>query len=139
MMNKILCAVDDTEHAKNAIIVATELSKAANAELMLLAVNPLTGGYGRGGISTFAWTGEQVDRLLASAAATAREHGAAGAKVRSVKSRDVARAIVIFAEDNDIDHIVVGTGEKGGLTQLMLGSVSRDVVSRAHCPVTVAR
>jgi nucleotide-binding universal stress UspA family protein len=46
---------------------------------------------------------------------------------------------VAFAEDNGIDHIVVGTGGKSGVTRLMLGSVSHDVLARAHCPVTVAR
>jgi Universal stress protein family len=56
-----------------------------------------------------------------------------------VKSRDAARSIVVYGEDNDIDHIVVGTGGKRGVARLMLGSVSSDVIARAHCPVTVAR
>jgi nucleotide-binding universal stress UspA family protein len=51
----------------------------------------------------------------------------------------VARAIVKYAEENDIDHNVVGTGGKGAVARLMLGSVSSDVIARAHCPVTVAR
>ena len=56
-----------------------------------------------------------------------------------MQSRDAARSIVVYAEDNDIDHIVVGTGGKGAATRMMLGSVSSDVIARAHCPVTVAR
>ena len=56
-------------------------------------------------------------------------------KTVSGQSRDAARAIVVYAEDNDIDHIVVGTGGKGAATRLMLGSVSSDVIARATCPV----
>ena len=80
-----------------------------------------------------------TDRVLDSATATAKQSGCSNAKAADVKSRDVARAIVIYAEDNGFDHIVVGTGGKSGLSRLMLGSVSRDMVARAHCAVTVAR
>ena len=68
-----------------------------------------------------------------------RQEGRIIPKTASVQSRDAARAIVIYAEENDIDHIVVGTGGKGRVARLMLGSVSSDVIARAHCPVTVAR
>jgi nucleotide-binding universal stress UspA family protein len=43
------------------------------------------------------------------------------------------------AEMNKVDHIVMGTGDKHGLSRLMLGSVAADVCARAHCSVTVAR
>ncbi len=38
-----------------------------------------------------------------------------------------------------VNELMGGAGVKGGLSRLMLGSVSRNVVARAHCPVTVAR
>ena len=117
------------------------MAAAMGAELTLLAVNELMGGYGGkgGGISTYLWEDADVKRVLDSAAAAAKKAGVSAPKAASAKSRDAARAIVVFAEDNGIDHIVVGTGGKGGVSRLMMGSVSRDVVFRAHCPVTVAR
>ena len=134
MVKKILCAVDDSEHSKIAVAVAGEIAKATGAELTLLAVNAPTGKP-----ASYAWEDSDLKRLLDSAAAIAKKAGVSDPKTASGRHRDVARAIVVYAEDNDIDHIVVGTGGKGGVTRLVLGSVSQDVINRAHCPVTVAR
>ena len=139
MTKKVLCAVDDTEHSKSAVALAAELAKATGAELTLLAVNVPVGGPARGGIMVYAWDDADLKRVLDSATAIAKKAGVSDPKTASVKSRDAARSIVVYAEDNDIHHIVVGTGGKGGVARLMLGSVSRDVIARAHCPVTVAR
>jgi nucleotide-binding universal stress UspA family protein len=38
-----------------------------------------------------------------------------------------------------IDHIVIGHTERGALARWLLGSVSGDVLQRAHVPVTVVR
>ncbi len=51
----------------------------------------------------------------------------------------MVQAILDYAQEHGVDHIVVGTGEKGMATRLVLGSVSHDLVVRAHCSVTVAR
>ncbi len=135
MTKKVLCAVDDTEHSNIAVAVAGELAKATGAELTLLAVNVQMGGP----VIVFAWDDADLKRVLDSATAIAKKAGISAPKTASVKSRDAARSIVVYGEDNDIDHIVVGTGGKGGVARLMLGSVSSDVIARAHCPVTVAR
>ena len=139
MAKKILCAMDDSEHSKSAVAFAAELAKATGAELTILAVNTPVGGAGRGGIVVYAWEDADLQRVLDQATAEAKKAGASSLKTAGVKSRDPGRAIVIYAEENGIDHIVVGTGGKGGMARLMLGSVSSDVIARAHCPVTVAR
>jgi nucleotide-binding universal stress UspA family protein len=139
MTKKIVCAVDDSEHTKTTVGLAAEIAKATGAELTLLAVNQLVGVGAKGGSVSYLWDNAELNRVLESAANEAKKAGAADAKSVSVKSRDVARAIAVYAEDNGADHIVVGTGAKNAASRLMLGSVSRDVVFRAHCPVTVAR
>ena len=75
-----------------------------------------------------------MKRILDSATAIAKKAGVSDPKTASGKSRDVARAIVVYAENNDIDHIVVGTGGKGGVARLVLGSVSQDVISPCALP-----
>jgi nucleotide-binding universal stress UspA family protein len=138
-MTKILCAIDDTEHSLPAIDIAAKLAAALDGELAILVVNQLVGGYGRGGAPTLVWTAKEVESALAKAADEAKKGGATKIKLVNVESRDIGQAITGYAEQNGFDHIVVGTGGKGAVSRMMLGSVSRDVVSRAHCPVTVAR
>jgi nucleotide-binding universal stress UspA family protein len=139
MSMKILCAVDDTDYSKAAVAVTADLAKAMDAEVTLLAVNQLLGGFGRGGMSTYLWDSAALKRVLDAAMAAAKKAGVKAPKTASVKSRDVGRAIVVYAEENGMDHVVVGTGGKSGVSRLMLGSISSDVLARAHCPVTVAR
>ncbi|MDY6819987.1 MAG: universal stress protein [Halobacteriales archaeon] len=52
-----------------------------------------------------------------------------------------ARAIVEYAadEDNDIDHIVMGSHGRSGVSRILLGSVAETVVRRSSVPVTVVR
>lgn len=138
-MTKVLCAVDDTEHSLPAIDTAAKLARAFDAELTIVVVNQLVGGYGRGGAPTLVWTKAEVESALSKASAEAEKAGASKIKLLNVESRDLAQAITGYAEQNGFDHIVVGTGGKGAVSRMMLGSVSRDVVSRAHCSVTVAR
>jgi nucleotide-binding universal stress UspA family protein len=57
----------------------------------------------------------------------------------ALRSREAAAAIVQYAEENGFGHIVVGTGDKHGISRLVLGSVAADVASRAHATVTIAR
>jgi nucleotide-binding universal stress UspA family protein len=40
---------------------------------------------------------------------------------------------------HEIDHIVIGHTDRGTLARWLLGSVSGDVLARAHVPVTVVR
>ncbi len=42
-------------------------------------------------------------------------------------------------ESHRIDHVVIGHTERGTLARWLLGSVSSDVLARAHVPVTVVR
>ena len=48
-------------------------------------------------------------------------------------------AIVSYAEENDIDLIVVGTRGRSGLTKVLLGSVASGVVTYSHCHVLVIK
>jgi nucleotide-binding universal stress UspA family protein len=53
--------------------------------------------------------------------------------------RPVDYIILEYAEEKNIDLIVVGTTGRSGFKKLLLGSVASSVVTYAHCPVIVVR
>lgn len=59
--------------------------------------------------------------------------------VRDTRMGSPAEAIVAYADENEIDGIVVGSYGRGGAMKLQLGSVAELVVRRASVPVTVVR
>ncbi len=62
-------------------------------------------------------------------------------RVEHAMTRDVApaRAILDYAREHDIDLIVMGTHGRRGVRRMLLGSVAREVVQRAPCPVLTVR
>lgn len=136
MTSKILCATDGTENSTHAVELAGLLAAKLGASLSICAVNVARGGV-RGPL-IYNWEDAEVKSILDAAAKTARKAGASQVDELALRSREAASAIVQYAEENGYGHIVVGTGDKRGVSRLVLGSVAADVASRAHCSVTVA-
>jgi nucleotide-binding universal stress UspA family protein len=137
MPKKILCATDGSDHSRIAVAHAAQMAKTNGASLVFVAVNVALGGP-RGPLG-YHFDESQVQKILSEAAAIAKEAGVSDCKTESVRSRDIAYAVVQQSEELGVDHIVVGTGDRSLASRLMLGSVSREVASKAHCSVTIAR
>ncbi|WP_457567685.1 universal stress protein [Desulfurobacterium sp.] len=60
-------------------------------------------------------------------------------KLKIIASSNAAGQIVRVAEEEGVNVIVIGAHGKGLLTQLILGSVSLDVVRKARCPVLLIK
>ncbi len=56
-----------------------------------------------------------------------------------VRDIAVAPALLSYAEEHDIDLIVMGTHGRRGVRQILIGSVAEEVVRRASCPVLTVR
>ena len=50
-----------------------------------------------------------------------------------------AEEIVAYAEDHEVDHVVLGSHGRQGMSRLLLGSVAETVVRGSPVPVTVVR
>lgn len=137
MTKKILCATDGAAHSEHAVQLAADMSAKLGADLGICIVNVARGG-ARGPL-IYTMEDSEVKRVLDSAAAAAKKAGAKKVQEVALRSRDAAAAVVQYAEENGFDHIVTGTGDKHGVSRLVLGSVAADIASRAHCTVTIAR
>ena len=137
MTTKVLCPIDGTPHSLHAVNVAADIAAKFGAELAICIVNIAHGG-GRGPL-IHHWQDADAQTILDQVAATVTALGMKLAHSAVVLDREAASGIIRYAENKGIDHIVMGTGDKHGLSRLVLGSVAADVCARAHCTVTVAR
>lgn len=48
-------------------------------------------------------------------------------------------SILDYAEDKDVDLIVIGTRGRSGIKKLLLGSTASGIVTYSSCPVTVVK
>ena len=137
MAKLVLCATDGSEHSRIAVTFAGQLAKDSGAKLIILSVNVALGG--PKGPLGYQRTETEVRKLLDDAASVAKQTGASECRTVEAKSRDAARAILQYAEEEGVDHIILGTGDRSFASRLMLGSVSREVSAKAHCSVTIVR
>jgi len=136
MSRKILCATDGSEHSSRAVEFAAELAKQNGGALVYLTINPvlLTRG-----TRSLLLDEKTVRNALDAAADVAKKAGVKNVECVEHSARDIGSAIVAYAEEHGVDQIVVGSGGKGTTSRLFIGSVSNEVVNKAHCPVTVVR
>lgn len=137
MTQKVLCPVDGSEHSMHAVETAVDVAQKFGAELALCIVNVAHGG-GRGPM-IHHWTDADAQAILDKASGLAEARGLKPSATAIVLDREASSGIVRYADMNGVDQIVMGTGDKRGLSRLVLGSVAADVAGRAHCSVTVAR
>lgn len=137
MTKKILCPVDGSDHAELGLVQAAELARLTGAHLRICAVNLAVGG--ARGPTINQWTDAEAQALLDRAEARATAAGATDVAKALLISRAAGPAILAYAEEVGVDQIVMGTGDKRGVTRLVLGSVAAEVAGQAGCSVTVAR
>jgi nucleotide-binding universal stress UspA family protein len=77
------------------------------------------------------------ERLLEQGRERASEAGV-DVQTETVVGRPT-RAINEYVEEHDVDHVVMGSHGRSGVTRVLLGSVAEGVVRRAPVPVTVVR
>jgi nucleotide-binding universal stress UspA family protein len=136
MRAKILCCIDNGEASGRALTAAIEIAKALQGSLTLISINPLMPG--RGAPMTL-WPEPYVTEMLRRASSIARWAGLTLIHEVHYRTLNVAQAIVAHADENEVDYIVLGTRDRSGVARALGGSVSREVISKANCPVLAVR
>jgi nucleotide-binding universal stress UspA family protein len=142
---KILLATDGSEEAELATRAAVELAEGTGSELHVVYVEPLpdfmqdngagTPGYDRQLYKMIEREGREtlrklVWRVKVAGGSVAEAHLRMGA---------VAEEIVAFADELEVDLIIVGSRGLRGIRRALGGSVSERVFRHAHRPVMVVR
>ena len=147
MFNKILVALDGSDHAQKALDTAIKLAQRCNAELILFHAMQF-GNLGPAYDAMVTRSAREVYQSLAdeqaNAILSAAEHAANGQGVQNVTRRkeaadSAAGAIIAAAESDAVELIVVGTRGLTGLREIAMGSVAHKVTAAANCPVLIVR
>ncbi len=141
MTRRILVPVDGSEQVATAATFGIENFPGATVVLFHV-INPSESGY-----SAKASVSSVSDEWYEEQQAEARERfdeleasiGDGNSIDRVVEMGRPNATIVNYAEDNDIDQIVMGSQDQSGVSRLLLDCDPEDVVRRATVPVTVVR
>ena len=141
-LNKILCAVDLSDHSRQVAQYAAMLAKATGAHLMVIYTAPSLSQYVGFHVppSTIEnFVGEIVSGAEKSME-TFIEENFAGLEVSSkVLIGYAAEEIINRANEEDVDMIVMGTHGRKGIDRILFGSVAEKVVKNANQPVLTIR
>ena len=141
MGKRILVPVDGSTQSREAWEFAAR--EHPEAEFVLLhVIDPTEAGYSAG--ASFPAASEEwyqhakddAEELLTELEAQSGSSAVVGTDTVVGKP---SRAIVEYAEEHDIDRIVMGSHGRSGVSRILLGSVAENVVRNATIPVTVAR
>jgi nucleotide-binding universal stress UspA family protein len=137
MFETIVWATDGSELADRALPLVTDLARANGSKIVAVHANELLVGRFISGAPVLADEDElrakveqQVDEL--------REAGfTAELVVESGVRHSTAELIAAAAAECEADLIVVGTHGRGAATTALLGSVAKELLHVARCPVLV--
>jgi nucleotide-binding universal stress UspA family protein len=133
MFERILLAVDGSEHSKKAAAAAAEIAQGSGGEVHVLHVHEV-GAFAplESSVESQALVDGVVEELLGAGVKAVGD--AVGARTGST-----AATVLDGARTFDSDLIVMGTRGLSEFSGLLLGSVAHKVIHHADCPVLVTR
>ena len=143
-LQRILLPTDFSEHSAAARVYACAFAEQFGAELHLLHViqdlAPLVPEPGAALAPPVDYLRELELNANAMLERAVDPSWAAGKTIhRAVRQGPPYLEIIRYAQETNIDLIVLGTHGRGGLAHMLLGSVAEKVVRKAPCPVLTVR
>jgi nucleotide-binding universal stress UspA family protein len=148
--SKILVAIDGSEESIKAAECAIEIAKKHNAQLIAFTVLDLSKPRHLSsmfiaaptyGLREFKEERKEAEQWIDKVSKLAQQKDNNNIKFKSQieESVSVQGAIVNYAENENIDLIVIGTRGRSGFKKMLLGSVAIGVVTYATCPVLIVK
>lgn len=141
-ISRILVPVDGSEHSTRAAAFAGDLVRATGAAITLLHVVD-SDGVTLLGLDALSKDelGRQVDKLSERAFSSAREALGSLGQTPATEFRmgKPSMEIVDYARKSGADLIVMGSRGLSGIREILVGSVSAQVLDHAPCSVTIVR
>lgn len=141
MFRKILVPTDASDAAQRALIMALELAKKYDSQILLLHVvyTPEALGYTlSGGISVPQEEISIYGRDVLEATLVGINTGTVNLEKKQ-KPGHPAVAILEEVKSGQFDLVVMGNRGYGPIIGSMLGSVSQRILSKAECPVIIVK
>ncbi|HXX89660.1 MAG TPA: universal stress protein [Acidimicrobiales bacterium] len=136
MFEKLLVAVDQSEHSDRAVDVACDLARLSGAEILVLHVKKVVLGFS--GDLLEAEDESEIGVLLEKAANRFEEIGVpVSVQIRTAETGRIAHQIVVAATDFGADAIVMGSRGRSAVSAFVLGSVAQGVLHLAKQRVLV--
>ncbi len=141
-MTKILVPVDGSKQSKEALEYALEHFEDTEITASNV-IDPIEAGY-----TAQATVPGYSEEWFEQAKDAAEELFDEARQIAGEYDKDIetttevgrpSRAIVDYADENDFDHIVMGSHGRSGVSRILLGSVAESVVRRSPVPVTIVR
>jgi len=142
MYRHILIPTDGSELAEHAVTNGLSLAKFVGAKVtVVIAEEPFANDPFRSETRTLKQLGEhkeQVEGVLSRAADAAKKAGVP-CDTMQVAPTETYQAIIDTASDRGCDLIVMASHGRGGLSAVVLGSVTNKVLTHTKTPVMVYR
>lgn len=139
MSQRVLVPFNESDPATAALEEALE--EHPDGEIVALhVIDPGTTGHGMEGAAADDLSGRRHDEareLFADVEERAERRGVA--VTTAIEEGKPAGTIVEYAEENDVDRIVIGSHGRSGVSRILLGSVAENVVKESPVTVTVVR
>ncbi len=141
VIKKVMIATDGSVNTEKAIITGIEIAKAMEAKLYAVHVVPhIHAPVAKGGGLSKAREEHVIsdgEKAIDHVEELAKEAGVD--VVKKVLEGNPGDEIIKFAQENDIDLIVMGRLGKSGVSRFLIGGVSDKVVRGSNVEVLIAR
>lgn len=139
MNERILVPFNDSEPARTALREALEMFE--SKEIIVLHVieleNMSHGVSGPAAQELDETREEEANELFEDAQAMAEKYDVT--LDTTIEKGDAAEAIVKTADAADVDHIVMGSHARSGISRIVVGSVAEEVIRNSPVSVTISR